>query len=585
MNAWTFDLAKETDPIRRLGIHGLWRLLHYGGSGEFSDCYPDVRQSKTLQWEMTDTVITLRWETVDDLNLLMGCQLGDFRRGVGVIPGYETDPDLPGFYATARGHLGITGTYFFSTTGMRRSDSLAPPAKTKGGGETGVDQEKREKKEAQKGALLAEWKAMFPGNDPTTVVKNLPKANSTEEEPASLELPVNPHARSRSLPSSSQWTPPMLTAGKKGLESTGYGNVIHPALAKWNAIEIKAYPKDFFVASFSCLSYIYTKAVDVVGLGMDFPTFSEADAKHQIWASGSKGTCVLWVEGNSRTAAWTIASLLNLPPRTYSVLSPEGHFLFSPETPKMDVGKVYALVSSGLIPKSKLGEIKSLGSIPVRVKPDGGILEEFLDVLLRNLEHGFAWYRDLGGVATIERTAKKSKETTVGLRRWERTALQKITERPQSPLESEMEQRIAKRMKSLFESLVHANRKHFSLAHPSPANKWTDPAREKARDFAIRVHLNRAFNRSSILSALSRIRSEVTLLSPDTSAFFFDDEEFAWLLQRSDENPGEVRSLLIFACEVRSTKKATPTGQPVTSDESLAGTDDEGDSAADSDEE
>ena len=112
-----------------------------------------------------------------------------------------------------------------------------------------------------------------------------------------------------------------------------------------------------------------------------------------------------------------------------------------------------------------------------------------------------------------------------------------------------MERQIRLRMKALYNSLVYGMHEHFYSGNSSD-DSWKR-AREKAHSFAINVHLNRAFNRASILEALCRIRNEA-----GPKASFFNAEEADWIAQQAEENPADVRSLLMFACETYSPKKA-----------------------------
>lgn len=544
MNVWTFDLLKEANPIKRLGIHGLWRLLHYG-SGRFADYYPEIRKSATLDWTLTDTSVTLRFESAADLNRLLSCQLGDFRYGVGVLPGYQPEPGRTGFYATARAHQGTCylkdGNFpghFSVKKGTRRSESLLPPKPV--AEDTEETEKEREKREA-KAAFYLDWKAQF-GREPVQAVDHLPKSSSTEEKPTSLEIKISPHARSKNTIA--------IEEGKRGFKSDTFSSTHHPAYSQWNLHAVKGEADELFIVAFSCLSYVHTLASGgLLALGIDLPTFAEADEKHRLWGADQDPRNVLWVDGGTRTATWLIAAVLDLPARTYSVLSPDGPFLFFPDAPGRDISQVYRALSGALSPRDKAGEIKGTQGVPTqtRIKRKKETEEEeklayAIDAIVHNLEHGFAWYRDLAGVATVLRL-----NNMTGLYPAEREALRRITERPYSSLESPMEQQIATRMKSLFESLVKAYHAHFSL--PQTQDGW-ERARDKARDFAIRVHLNRAFNRETIFSSLSRIHAESGNFVP-----FFNADEFAWLLKRTEENPGEVRSLLIFACEVRSPAK------------------------------
>jgi len=504
MTRWVFDLGSETSVHRRLGLHGLWRLLHHGENDEH---FPNVVQSDTLRWTLTDTTVTIDWETPDDLNRLMGCQLGDFRQGIGCPPGYATDPDEPGFYATARAHQGICGTYFSVMKGGRRSESMSLP--------------KDAKKKGAKEAKIAAWRAAF-GHEPITQVDNLPAAWSTEDEPRNVELKVTPHMRSDQAPE-------VPVTSKGALAKRTYSSVFHPALAKWNNTAVKASGEDLFLVSFACLAYVFTLSSDgFVGLGLDLDTFPETDRLHRRWC---RSRSILKVSGDPRAACWVIAASLGLPERTFDTLTPGGGGPFRPAAPAHGTQRAYNALGAMISPAAKSRELWRTAAVPVRVLSDGHT-NYVLDALVRNLEHGFAWYRDLGGAATVTRHVGRPNEMH-GLYPSESIVLTNLC----STMETTMEKQVRRRMNELFHSLARHYREHFGCS--------TGDAYDRARRFALHTHLNRAFNVATIMGSITSIQKE--------SGYFirFTEDEVDWLSLRARENPAEVRSLLCIACTTK----------------------------------
>ena len=520
MNTWHFDLTRMDSPLKESGLHGLGRLLIHG---ESDDHYPLVKQTDTLQWEVTDTAVTLQWDSPADLMQLMNCQLGDFHHGIGVPPGWCNDPALPGFYATVRAHQAIVGGGFSSMSGPRRSSSLG-----------NVNRKK---------AWVAEH-----GCEPLTEVSS---ASEDGEHP--ITLAVKPHA----------WNTgkvPLLdlkvTAKGAFKKNQPAGQVLHPALNKWNNTQVRLTPEDRFLLSFSCLSYVYFwMNTGLAGVGLNLRTFSEADTYHRKWAGRHDPRTILSLHTNETTAFWCVAALLKLPSKyAYPTLSADKVGMFRPQTVNHETEFVYRVLHDGLTTSDKARHLFRLKSVPVRIighwDSDSKKTESLHDILLANLGAGRHWCTDLGDIALLSRGSKGNPFGGSSVYRGLTKAEQETLSAAVSTLESPMEKAIADKMGRLFAHLVRYYVNHS--AHNDPNAAW-EAARKRARQVACDVHLNRARNLQSILEAIYQIQKaapDYEFTAKDGKRVLvrtpvFDDAEFAWILA----NQNLARSFLLFSCE------------------------------------
>ena len=504
MNTWTFRLEDQPNQYGRQGFHGLWFLLTYGEADEH---YPEVVQTPTLRWQVTDEAITVEWEALADLERLMNCQLGDFRHGIAVPPGFETDPDKPGFYVTARAHHGICGRHFYAKSGRRRSRSRACKM----------------------------------------VIDNLESPASTPEAPKKFQREVMQHDRA--------------TGPKDVLIMNGAGrwgrlfcaNIIHPGLAKWNSTEVSVTPKDYFLLSFSCLSYLWVQSVedDVVGISLDGLPMREAARFRRRWASLAGGS-LYTVHGGYKLACWMIGAVLDLPLRSYAVLYVRGGErskksvtgLWRPEMAHHETASVYRLLDelAGIAGHDGAGhQLRVTRSIPVRVFPSKTITA--LDVLIQNLGQGQSWYVGIGPGATCDRNQfNPEREAFIGFTEEEQACLLLL----HNTLGNDMEQEILRRMNRLFGALVH----HYNQKFEGGRNNkvaW-QRSRDRARRFALSTELNRATHRATILKAINAISAEANFWGA------FTEEQVLWLLDRAEDQPVEVQQLLIMGCAIRVPK-------------------------------
>lgn len=515
MITWTYDRTKITDPILQVGWSGLALSLFHG---EKSELHPDIRQTDTLKWELEQTKITITFESPDDLNKLLNCQLGDFRQGVGIIPGYETNPSRPGFYTTARAHLGITGG-MFSTMGKnlpRRSDSIKD----------------LKKHEAQFGPMI-------------TKVDCLEIPGASEEAPGRrFEIHVRPHSRAIG---------PMnmkLTGKGKFSKRMKFGTVIHPGLATWNNVPIQGTPEEYFLAAYSALGYFWTISdVGKVGLGNTAETLDEVLSRVRMWTL--QGTSILSVAGDAYTTAWAIAAALRLPEGSYPLFYGEKVVgVFDTTLGDYPISRIYELfdhMAEPVTPAQMTPVLKQLKGVPVRQL--GDLKVSALDLLLRNLKSGRRWCVGMGAGVTLQR--KKN----TGWFAHERDALSTIATYMGDP----MEQAVANRMSKLYQCLV----KSFDHYKGGSKNHY-----DKAREFAVAIHLNRANTYGGLLGAITAIQNRVGSPPPWAK---FSAEEFAWILDNAKKDLPVIKHLLILACggvdfrtpEQRAESAQTPAPEPV----------------------
>lgn len=482
MNEVVFDLAVERAPLRRLAIHGLWRLLFHG---EGQDRYPGVERVDGLDWRLEDRRVVLQYRSLGDLDRLLGVMTGDLRDGFAVPPGYEGDPGAAGVYASVRFHQAMLGSWLFARKGTRRSKS------------------------AQQRSQVS------PCED----------RSSTAENPRYVTMGFTRHL----LPEPGE----RLVVGADKLQSLG--SVVHPAFAMWNNENVRATALDRFLLSFAALSYVVTRATGgPVALGVDLPTFSEADARHRAWASSRDPRNVLWVHGSEWTAAAFLADSLGLPAGFWQVISDRFLGPYAHGQQGLDLGSLHSVLGSALVPRTRNKLIHATEAIPVQTRMERlgkkgrwVVVTSALDVLLENVRLSRPFYAGLEGLATVVR------DTHVGLWPREQAVLETFFER----METSMERRVRIRMKTMFGALVRAEKDRFGTS-------WAD-ARERARDYALKVRLRRAARGADLLMALDQIRDRA-------SSSFFDQEEMDWMVTLAERDPEMLRALLCVACETRS---------------------------------
>ena len=248
----TYSLKQCIDPVLRLGIHGLYRLLK--AVEKSPDRYPGIRQSENLSWAMDSDSIRITFKDPTHLKMMMVEAYSAMPKGVVLLPGYEGNPTSKGFYVTARTHYAVTRLFVGGAKGARRTGSLDPEKMTpefKSFVET-LDPERLEfldKKKVPLGDFHA--KATFTPNYPypqlfaalaDTIIKDWKKPDSKIKVSA----------------------------------------LIHPNFALWNNKYIQVPAKSAFALYFTPLAYVYSHCTDgPFGVGIDTPTFDQADQYHK----------------------------------------------------------------------------------------------------------------------------------------------------------------------------------------------------------------------------------------------------------------------------------------------------------------
>lgn len=503
MNTWAFDLTQTVDPILRLGLHGLYRLLHEVDTDpEQADLYVLVKRSVTLHWDLTDTTIALHWGSPEDLNVLLRCQLGTFPDGIGVPPGWCSDPALPGFYATARAHGGIV-SYFSAMKGARRSRSLGPDAT---------------------GELELNW-VKAHGKHPVRKVDNVQKARTE----GNVEQSVTPH----------NWAPQeclQLATDKKGRveEMQSGGFALHPAWSQSNKIGVKVPAQHAFVGSFSCLSYVFLFAgtgkedFSAVGLGLDAATFPAALNLHRKWSNRGPSKSLLSVRSHIDTAFWLVSALLDLEDRVYATLTGGGPGCFRPHSMQATNKLVYELLRQTLAPEDVKGTLYQLSTVPTRVIADD-VVESVHDVLLQNLARGDHWYRSLGNVLSAFQ-----KKNTIA-----KPGHQDVLHILNSTLGDSMEQQIIHRMAENVKRMIVMQQQE------NPGSDW-DKSTKKVYQ-KVSMWLGHAFTAADIMSGLYTMGRHL-------NGPILQEEEANWIAQLAGRDPSLARSLLLLGCVSRAPK-------------------------------
>lgn len=457
MNTWVYDLRAETDPLIRVSIHGLWRHLTYGLD----------TQSDTVKWELTDTSVTLHWANVSDLDKLMSRMVGGFEDGIAVSPGYPSDRNDQTIYATVLAHKGITQN-FFAKKGSARSRSEAVADK--------VDPSE------------APW--------------------SKEGKIARLTLAFTRHKLHDDTPS--------MDVKKDNLDpKQKLGVVYHPMASQWNSVSVVTDPKTKFAMAFSCLAHVFTQDSESgspFGLGVDAPTFSEADDIHNKWIDNP-----LFRAPNEAVCAWGIASLLDLPCGTYVQVGERGARLLSVDS--NDTKVLYPILQTSMGAHAGAKTVRMLENVEIGKAHCG---RDAYDQIIKNVKLGRAWYADVIPVSPYARV---------------RTTLTNIFYREAS----QMEQQIALQMSKIRTALARNYAKHYGAD--------LSKSYERADNFIINVNLNRARNRPALLKSVAAITRE--------AGRGFTTEELSWILSHSEKRYSEVQSLLILACTTFYAKAST----------------------------
>lgn len=293
--ALTFYLRHMHDPVLRTGLMGLYRAVTYGPLDPTR--YPGLAEQEGRREYDVDhdaCTLTIRFSDMAALSEMMNSQVGDFRDGLMVPPGYPTDVSDPSIKMTQRAHLGIIRFFGTRAGGKGRSKSRgnkAPKLQLKSSAESWSDYIAHD---------------MIQAKDQFDVHTN--------------------------------FTPDTTTP-------TNLSGVLHPALAMWNNKPFKAPWPVYFLTSFCLLGYVFSKVMYTqndkdlgeIGLSPNAPTFEAWDRYIREWirvadpgveAHSAKSAGLNLIFADADVGLWAIASVLNLPAGCYSALSTRGHELY-----------------------------------------------------------------------------------------------------------------------------------------------------------------------------------------------------------------------------------------------------------------
>lgn len=422
MDTWTFDLQTEDRPLFRVAIAGLYMVLSHG---EQSENHPLIQQSPTLRWEIAGTKITIHFESSEDIDRLSSGIMGDFRDGVGIVPGYVNDPEQIGYYVTAKTHLGILALLFKgSTRGPRHSNSTNSPDKF-----------------------------------------TVSCATKTNGDP--LTLSVTKHGLAASpLTVSEKGGNTKKKATPLADQTRSFLRVRHPIFNKWNDISSEGGAKDVFLMSFACAGHLFASYKDgMVGFGLDLPSFDDIQQAIYKWSLRAQRYGVLSIAGDVETASWVVASTTGLPlNRTYPVVSETGTFFFAPALiPENTHARLLDVLSASMESETANGLLKSMLYLPMctrEKKPYGSVHA----TLLYNLKWRRPWYADLGSVAEVPKFRSRCRETLLRI----------IT-----LMETPMEQEVRRRMTQIYSRLAHQDGMDYDRARTFAIKRHLNRANTK----------------------------------------------------------------------------------------------------------
>lgn len=495
MNTFRFDLRTQGSPFLRLGIHGLWRLLYH------TQGYPGVEQTPTLKWESDgEHTLTLHFESLDDLNLLMDGMYGGLEHGVVVPPGYRPVDGDPEFVMTVMAHKGLTQIFKGGQRGAARTRSW-------GTGKVLEDNKVfAAKTHPEMVAALTSGCFQYPNG----------KENA-QGDPAMDKVNFTPHTRMTGAPFNRK--PLQLDAGKNKQDWSRLNTLqgaFHPAFTSWNNNAPSLPLQDAFALSFSGLGHLFCECEEgVLGIGLDLPSFAVADKTHTAF----RNQCLFKIHTSAQVAAFLVLTRLRAPVgKPYPlVLAEQSRVFFLP--PKNQAFDHFAqAMDASVVRFQKEGTLRILQALPLGKEGRKGSV---YDQIYSNLEAGLPWYF---GFQSLSETKLFPSTKEV---------LEKVT----LIMENENHALIRKEMGRVFSRVV-ANCREQGFKKP-----W-----EQAESFVVKTELNRANTESTILGSLSRIVQK--------AGCGFSPETWSILDKMLKEDPRSAQALLILSCYRYHEKKS-----------------------------
>jgi len=489
MITWKYDLSTLTDPIPRLGLHGLWRLLVTEGD----ELYPLVKQSDRLRWKITNTTLEITFGTLDDLKPLLHGMVGSLPDGVIIPPGYPRDPQSKRFYVTGMAHSAIASLF---------SAGASTPRRTK----------------ATKKRVSFD---LYTYTDWTT----------KQEKTATRSVSI--HTTGPGKPLSFK----EVVKGKVSMNAA-----FHPSYSQWNKKGVRLPTQEAFLTAFCCLGYTYALCNEgYFGLGIDRPSFTEADLHHRMNHGDSSNpslTRLYGIDAGFDVAAVALAIHVDLPDdRPYHVLAPTGDRYLN-WTADSDTFKYAVGASTSILGRRE--EQTHISSIPLRIfkkGEDSKIRITVLDQVFLNVQAGRPWYADLRDLVTCSEFQDRREMYASRLTHFTR----------QMEATKPMEKKLRLQMHSLYVAAA--------LALGSKDN----PNWEKANAEVILSRLQSAVTPMLIRRAIWEVILLVQRKSDSSKSPLFTMDVQDYLNERLKKDPVDVQSLLIFSCMTYGEKKKDDT--------------------------
>lgn len=486
---WVYKLSEEGNPLIRLGIHGLWRLLHHGEKDEH---FPAIQQKDGVSWVLGEDSIELTFPSEAHLIPIMRGMLGDFRDAKARLPGYD---DNYGALISACAH---TGTSMMSAPKAQRRSKVL---------------------DAKKSEVKA-W-AEHTGRSIRLQKDKIEVTRGAEGEEVSLR--ISPQA-----PVTGDF-PPGIEAKAKPLSlSPKFGSEHHPYFSAWYNKEAKAEPIDSFVVLFAVLAHAWTQN-GYFALGIDAPTFVLADKVHRVHMREP----LLRLGGGAHFQAWALATHLGLPDTTQVVLTikPTEAFMhrpggFNPLTRQ----QLHAVASASIVPYTRVEkkvqitnkQVKAMHFVPV--EEHGEKVVTLQDVLLENFSVGRHWSSGLNRMFGLRIGDRKEQI----LKLWEKRTLEEIVKIVES------------KMDKLWRVAIGAQKYNIERAYSQKGYNG-ERAREKAHQFVVDIVLPRVVNEGTLLQALADLARE------GGSGIGATTEMLNYLRSWVKKDPGGVQGFLLVA--------------------------------------
>lgn len=519
MQTWTYRLNHTFDVVLRNGIHGFWRFLVKRD--------PKPQPTATCYWEVSPNTITLHWKSLDDLNALWD-QMVAIHRGIIIPPGYESNISSHSIYVTVRSHNFI-GSYFRAMKGAARTRSVGLPASEPSLAKATARLDSGEVPNPLKGEdiqviLAADHQDLIAG-----MVRSVGPSFRKDSKP--LTVSVTPHFTLETLRGVSARTPPTLEVktSRAKVESAKTGVVVHPVFNRWNNESVERSPQDVFVMFFSAYAYACVNSDEgAVGVGLDFPTFEEADKYHSL----HNDKVLHQVQGKPEVAALALLTNLRCPKgRTYNIVAADSVFDLHFANGKEDVN-LHNSIQAALVSVDDKDTVREMQSMVLRDLGKKTI--KVYDQLARNVKRCQPWYSDLQPM--------ENGSARMSLFPSQRGLLLSI----EKEFATEREKRVQTAIRALYGKLYRAYRQ-----------RGVDPIRALERTNVDLIH---GFYRARTPGALFEVVAKAGRTIGGVTILSVEDLEAFKMLVESD--PRSARSILMLACQTYNFPKVEKTENP-----------------------